>query len=672
MRFWRRRHGRGGLWSGPGPATSTGEKVASRRAGPAATGQSTEPALNQSVAVRLAILGGVAIALLALLTMRLWFLQVIGSEAYASQAEVNRLRTVQSEGARGPIIDRDGVVLASSVPVQNLVARPLELNGARRERVIKTLAEKIDVPAGELRVTLAEGDPTPYRPVVLKEDVSVELQSYVSERRRQFPGVYLQTAFKRVYPEGNLLAHVLGYTGAITEETKETFERRGYLRDERVGIAGMELQYEGWLRGVPGARTVEVDSAGVPVDRGLVSDIPSKSGNTLQLTIDSDLQASLEVALAERVKLSGTATGAAGVAIDPRNGEVLALASYPTFEPQAFVDADKPRNQRKLARYQDPDGPAPLLNRALTGQYPPGSTFKAVTAVAAIEEEVIDPEALIFAGADVEIADTIFPNFQERIDGFINMRQALEVSSDTYFYPLGYEFWKTENRSPLKDWGQKFGLGSPTRVDLPGEARGLLPDRAWKRSRFAGPEFSDLDRSWKPGDDVNFSVGQGYVLTSPLQMAMAFGAIANKQGLVMTPAIGKRVEDPGGRQLASLAAGRPSERLDVDEDTLVQVREGLLRVGNESLGTARAIFRDFPVGKKVAGKTGTAEDPPGQDHAWFIGYAPHDDPTVVVAIVVERGGSGARAAAPGVCQVIASHLDESRDICGDPPSGDDN
>ena len=670
MRFWKRRGARGGLWGGPGPAASTGEKLSSRRAGTAAAGRSTEPVLNQSIAVRLAVLGGIAIALLALLTMRLWFLQVIGSEAFASQAEVNRLRTVQSEGARGQIIDRNGVVLADTVPVQNLEARPLELSGARRERVIKLLSSRIDVPVAQMRKKLADGDLTAYRPVVLKEDVSLEVQAYVSERRRQFPGVSLRTAFKRVYPKKTLLAHVLGYTGAITEKTKETFERRGYLPDERVGVAGMELQYEGWLRGVPGEQTFEVDSAGVPVDRGVVRDVPSKPGNTLQLTIDADVQASLENALFERVK-SGAATGAAAVAIDPRNGEILGLGSFPTFEPQAFVESDKPKNDKKITGYNTAKN-KPLLNRAVTGEYPPGSTFKAITATAALEEQLIDPEKLEFAGADIEIAGTIFPNFQERIDGYINLRQALERSSDTYFYPLGYEFWNTPGRSPLKEWGERFGLGSPTRVDLPGEARGRMPDRFWKERYFAGDEFSDLDRSWKPGDDVNFSVGQGFVLTSPLQMAVAYAAIANRRGIVQTPAIGKRVVDPGGRQLASLAAGRPTEPLDVDPATLGHVREGLFRATNEADGTAVSIFRNFPLGKKVAGKTGTAEDPPGQDHAWFIGYAPHDDPTIVVAMVVERGGSGARAAGPGVCLVLASHLEESRDTCGAPPAVDLN
>jgi penicillin-binding protein 2 len=667
MRLWPRRMRRGGLWAGPGPSGSTGQTVSSRRAAPGASGRSGAPAMDQNVAFRLAILGGIALSLLALLVMRLWFLQVIGTEAYASQAEVNRLRTVKAEGPRGQIVDRNGVVLADSRLVQNLVARPLELTGARRDRVIERLSEKLDIPAGELRGKLAEGDALPYRQVVLAEDVSQQVQLYVSERRRQFPGVTLEPAFLREYPEGELAAHVLGYTGAITEETTPLYERRGYLPDERVGVAGIESQYEGWLRGVPGERTFEVDSAGVPVDRGLLRDVPPKPGNTVQLTIDAELQRTLEQALRERVKL-GTATGAAGVAIDPRNGEVLALASYPTFEPAAFVEG----RDRKIASYFEEGANTPTLNRAITGEYPPGSTFKAISATAAVEEQILDPEALIFAGPDYEAFGTVFPNFQERYDGYINLRQALEISSDTYFYPLGSEFWKTPDRSPLKEWSEAFGLGAPTRIDLAGEARGLVPDQAWKRQAFAGPEHNDIDRSWRPGDDINFSVGQGYLLTTPLQMASAFSAIANRNALLLTPAIGKRVTDPGGRQLAALAEGRPTRRVDANPETLEQVREGLYRVANESLGTASTIFKGFPLGKKVAGKTGTAEDPPRQDHAWFIAYAPHEDPTIVVAIAVEQGGSGARSAAPGVCLVLSSYLGESRDICGDPPSLEQN
>jgi penicillin-binding protein 2 len=642
--------------------------VSSRRAAPAASGKSNAPALSPAIAIRIATLGGIAVGLLAILVLRLWFLQVIGTEAFASQAEVNRLRTVQNEGPRGDIVDRNGEVLVGSRLVQNLVARPLELTGSRRDRVIERLSEKLDIPAGEMRAKLSEGDALSYRPVVLKEDVSADEQLYVSERRRQFPGVTLQPAFKREYPRGQLAAHMLGYTGAITEETQDAFTRRGYLPDEKVGVAGMELQYEGWLRGVPGEQTLEVDSAGVPVDRGLLRDVPPKPGNTVQLTIDADLQATLEDALRERVEISGTATGAAGVAIDPRNGEILALASYPTFEPAAFVDG----KDRKITRYGN-NLNRPLLNRALTGEYPPGSTFKAVTATAAIEEEILDPEQFIFSGAEFEAFGSIYPNFQNRIDGAINLRQALEVSSDTYFYQLGNELWKTEGRSPLKDWSESFGLGSPTRIDLPGEGRGLVPGPDWKRLAFAGDEYSEIDRSWRPGDDINFSVGQGYLQTTPLQMGMAFAAIANRRARVLTPAIGKRVLDPGDRQLAALADGRPVRELEVDPETLDQIRTGLYRVANESRGTAKAIFRSFPPGKQVAGKTGTAENPQGQDHAWFIGYAPFDDPTITVAIMVEHGGSGARSAAPGVCVVIAKHLEEDRfSVCGDPPAIDQN
>jgi len=664
VRLWPRGKRRGGLWAGPGPSSSTGQTVSSRRASPAATGHSGAPALSPAIAVRIATLAGIAVGLLAILVLRLWFLQVIGTEAFASQAEVNRLRTVQNEGPRGEIIDRDGEVLVGSRLVQNLVARPLELSGARRDRVIERLSEKLDIPAGEMRAKLAQGDALSYRPVVLKEDVGPDEQLYVSERRRQFPGVTLQPAFKREYPGGSLAAHMLGYTGAITEETKDIFTRRGYLPDEKVGVAGIELQYEGWLRGVPGEQTLEVDSAGVPVDRGLLRDVPPKPGNTVQLTIDSDLQRALEDALRERVEISGTATGAAGVAVDPRNGEILALASYPTFEPKAFVEGQ----DKKIRSYGLAANNRPLLNRTLTGEYPPGSTFKAITATAAVEEEVLNPEEAIFAGAEFEAFGSSYPNFQDRIDGFVNLRQALEISSDTYFYPLGNELWKTPNRSPLKDWSEAFGLGSPTRIDLPGEGRGLVPDRNWKRLAFAGDEYDEIDRSWRPGDDINFSVGQGYLQTTPLQMAIAFSAIANQSGRVLTPAIGKRVLDPGDRQLAALAEGRPVRELDVDPQTLHQVRDGLYRVANESRGTAATIFRGFPAGKKVAGKTGTAENPQGEDHAWFIAYAPFDDPTITVAVVVEHGGSGARSAAPGVCTVIAKHLDESRDICGEPPA----
>lgn len=651
-----RRGRRGGIWLGPGPSGS-GARVPSTD-----TGGGGSPALNPQVAMRLAVLGGIAIALLTVLLLRLWFLQVIGSEAYASQADSNRLRSVVLDAPRGDIVDRDGEVLATSQLVQNLVAQPLELRGQRRERVVRRLADKLDLPAGEVRAKLEAGDATPYRSVVIEEDVPQQVQLYIAERRHQFPGVSLRQSYKRIYPNGAVAAHVLGYTGAISAKAEDDYLRRGYGPDERVGVSGVELQYESWLRGKPGERKVEVDATGEPVAQGVVSDVPPRKGNTLQLSIDLDVQQALERSLDERVAIAGLAEGGAGVAMDPRNGEVLALASVPDFDPNVFESG----NAKRIAATTGAPN-LPMFDRALSGTYPPASTFKPITAAAAIDYGILDPEALVFAGSDFEVFGQTFDNFDGTINGEINLRQALEVSSDTYFYPFGVEFFRDQG-TPLQDWTRRFGLGKPTRIDLPGEAPGLVPDPNWKRRYFAGSEYSELARQWLGGDTIQLTIGQGYMRATAVQMAVAYGAIANG-GTVRTPTVGKRVLDATGvegRQLAALAAGKPSHQLEIDESTMGTLREGLRRAANESLGTSVTIFGGLPEGDEAAGKTGTAEDPPGGDHSWYIGYAPHDDPRIVVSTVIERGGPGYYSAAPVVCATIAADLSFDPELCGTP------
>lgn len=623
--------------------------------------------LNPQVAVRIATLGGVVIAMLVVLLLRLWFLQVIGSEAYASQADGNRLRTVITEAPRGEIVDREGRVLVGNRIAQSVVARPLELREPRREEVIGQLVRAfrrsdppIEATAAELLGLLEAGDKTPYRSVVLAEDIPPALEAYLAERPRQYAGVTLRPSFRRTYPEGPVAAHVLGYTGPLKEDEADQYRRRGYQLTDEIGRDGVERQYEEWLRGVPGSATVAVDAAGDPIDRGVVASVPPRPGNRLELSIDLDLQLVLEDQLRQQTELNN-GTGAAGVAMDTRTGEILGLGSYPSFDPEIFV-LDRPRERAALL---NDTVRLPLFDRAISGRYPPGSTFKAVTATAALEEGKITPDELRDSPSEVVIAETPFGNFRGVSHGLVNLAQALEVSSDTYFYPIGEEFFE-ETDSPLQEWARAFGLGSPTRIDLSGEDAGLVPTPAWKRRAFAGPEFTFLDREWKPGDTVNVTVGQGNLIVTPLQMAVAFAAIANG-GTVLTPSVGKRVLDAGDRQLAALAAGRPREPLGADPATLEAVRDGLYRVANFGNGTATGVFGGFPEGKKVAGKTGTAEQVGGDDQAWFIGYAPADDPDIVVAVMIERGGIGVQAAAPAACQVLAAHLVLPSETCGTPP-----
>jgi penicillin-binding protein 2 len=614
------------------------------------------PQLTPRTAVRIAILGAIAMSLLGVLLVRLWFLQVISGEDYAAAAESNRLRTVITEAPRGNILDRNGEVLVANRPGKNVVVHPRELTGTRREQVLQRLAPKLHLSAAELMKKVDAGDSRPLESVVLAENVAPRLYYYLAQRRRQFPGVGLEDTYLRTYPQGDLAAHVLGQTGKIGADEIDYYRRRGYAGNETVGKGGIEQEYEQFLKGTPGRDVVEVDAAGEPVGREVVSSQAPSPGRDIELSIDAPTQRAMQDALREEVSL-GSSTGAAGVALDPNTGEILAMASYPTFDPSVFVDGTTKQINRINT---SPDTPA--LNRAIGGRYPAGSTFKAITAAAALQAGYITPGELVDSPSEVTLYKQVFPNFKNIAHGEVDLPRALEVSSDTYFYKLGDRFYRAQG-SPLQVEAESFGLGRDTGIDIPGEEPGLVPTPAWKRRNYAGPAFTDLDRDWKPGDTIQLAVGQGFLLATPLQMAVAYGAVADG-GVVRTPTLARRVQDPNGRVVQELSQGRPTHRLDVSAGNLAAIRQGLYQAANGPDGTSTGVFGGLPGGDKVAGKTGTAEVEGGAAHSWFVGYAPYNDPKIVVAIVVERGGTGANAAAPAVCRTMAAFRKFDPGRCG--------
>ena len=614
------------------------------------------PALTPKIAFRIAILGGIAMALLGVLLMRLWFLQVISSEAYAARAEGNRLRTVVDEGPRGNILDRDGRVLVGTRRAFNLVVRPQDLAGPRQAEVLERLSVKLRIPRAEVDRALERGAQTPYQEVVLQPNVSPEVRRYVAERPWEFPGVSLKPTYIRDYREGRTAAHVVGFTGLINEEEVDDYRRRGYVGNERIGRTGVEAQYEQWLRGKSGERKVEVDAAGQPVGPRPVSVKAPRAGSDLMLTIDLDTQQALEAAIASRVDSAGSSTGGAGVALDPRTGEVLAMASYDTYAPSAFAEG----REREVARYLGAKS-HPLSNRATTGLYPAGSAFKVASALAALEGDFVQASQYLDSPGEITIYDQKFHNFEFKSHGVVDLPAALEVSSDTYFYQLGEMFYETPRRSPLREMARQLGFDEPTGIDLPEEAGGVVPDPAWLEEAFPEPQYGDEWRVYKPGYDIQLAVGQGFVQVTPLQLASAYATIANG-GRVLTPTVGRKVLGPGGRELQNLSAGRPARDLDVEPTHVEAVQQGLWQAANGPNGTSTPVFGNLPL--EIAGKTGTAEATGGQDHSWYVGYAPFEDPEIVVAIIVERAGTGASFAAPAVCETMAAHLDFDPAQCG--------
>ncbi len=599
-----------------------------------------------------------ALVLLGVLVARLWFLQVIGGGEYQERAEANRLRTVITEAPRGAITDRNGAPLVTSREVLNLVAEPQLLAGPEGVGALRRLSVALGKPPGYFGAMVKRAQASrPFEAVVLEEETRPELQAYVEERRAQLPGISLQAAYVRDYPQGTLAAHVLGYVGPIPAEKGDDYRERGYLGNETVGRAGIEAEYEQYLRGIAGREQVEVDARGEVVGRGVLAQAPPRPGETLRLSIDLKVQAALEAALIAEVQGSGTSTGAAGVALDPRTGAVLALASVPTFDPDVF-QAGAPREVRRVLTSPG----HPLLNRAIGGEYPAASTFKAITAAAALEAGLYKPGQTIDSPGSVVLYKTRFRGFNNQAHGLLTLPEALEVSSDTFFYTLGDRTYRVPGW-PMQDWSRRFGLGRPTGLDLTeGESAGLVPDLAYKR-QTCDRAVDPINCSWRPGDSINMAIGQGNVLVTPIQMATAYSALANG-GTVVTPTLGRAVVDADGRVLRDLVGARALRPLGITKDNLAIIRSGLWRAANGNGGTATPVFGALPRELRVAGKTGTAENPSGVDHAWWVGYSPAEDPSIVLAVLVERGGQGANSAAPVACATIAAHLGYAADRCG--------
>lgn len=630
---------------------------------PSSSGMGGSPMTPRS-AKRIAAFGTVVVVLFGILVVRLWFLQVVGATGFEEQAVGNSVRTIHIPAPRGQILDRNGQVLAGSRLAVDIVALPQDLQGDRGDRTLRKLARVIGERPAKLRALMRSGQKNaPYKSVVLKADIEDDLLIPLNERIREFPGIRLERNYRRDYREGAYLSHVLGYVGLIPAKSLDQYLQQGYRRDAIVGRDGLELRYEDYLRGTDGERRVEVDAAGNPVGRGVLSEQPARPGLTLTTSIDVNVQRALEDALREQVERKSQSGGGGGVVLDADTGDVIALASYPNADPRVLTRGKRSeflriKNNPRRA-FQD---------RALW-PYPPASTFKAITAVAALNAAYVTPDEFLTSPKSVKLYGTEFNNFRRLELPDMQIRHALAVSSDTFFYQVGARFYQRANDqarqdgdTKLKAWAEAFGLGRPTKIDLPGELTGDVPDLAWKKRNI--PKTERAWDVWRPGDTINMSVGQGFLSATPLQMARAYAAMVNG-GRVLQPTIGREVVDPiSGRVISDLAKGRPETNLPtINPGVRETVMDGLSDVTSSSEGTAVSVFG--ALGGIVAGKTGTAENKPRADHSWFVGYGPASGaaPKYVVAVVIENAGLGAGAAAPVACKTLAVALTYDPDRC---------
>jgi penicillin-binding protein 2 len=579
----------------------------------------------------------VVLCLFAILFLRLWFLQLVQGEELRQRSEQNRIRLQDLPPWRGRILDRRGEVLVANRPSYDLVAVMEDVGDipllARRLALLLRLDEK------QVTAQLQNARTSGLYQVRLRGDLTWKELAEVAAYQPELSGVSIQIQPKREYRQKGEAAHSLGYLGEISEAQLKSDKFAGYKMGDYVGRCGVELAWDKYLRGSRGYRRIEVDAYGREV--GQLDSVFPTPGANIYLTLDKRLQKEAEACLEGKE--------GAIVALDPRSGRVLALASSPTFSQEAFERGLSTQEWQRLLQ----DKTHPLENRCLKGQYPPGSTFKIVMAVAGLEEKVITPTSEVSCTGVYPVGDNVFHCWQKRGHGAVNLQRALVESCDVYFYVLGRKLGVDR----IAKWSRRFGLGQPCGLNLDKETSGLVASSEWKRNRFRQP--------WHEGETMSVSIGQGYNLATPLQMAQVAAAIASG-GIIYRPQLVEKVESPSGEVLFQ-SQPEIKYRLGASPATIAAVRRGLEGVVEEERGTARVAQL---ANIRVAGKTGTAQvvslekeksgknNKKYENHAWFVAYAPAENPRVAVAVIVEHGGHGGSTAAPLAKRVVAAAMSE--------------
>ncbi len=606
------------------------------------------PARSAMLSRRVAVVTGIAVAIFSVIFLRLWYLQVLSGDTYRELANDNRVREVRVQAPRGDIVDRDGKVLVSNRTDLALQVVPDELPkpGPERKQVMSGLSTVTGITPAEISDEIeAVRKVSPTSPVILRRGLGSGRVFYLRENQERFPGVSVERVFARDYRQGTIGAHLFGNVGEVTAEQLELPRYSNLEQGDTVGQSGIEYEYDRFLRGKPGSTRTTVDALGRP--RGELRGKPARAGDNVRLTIDADLQGYGEGVLGS-FGLPG-----AFVAMDVDDGQILAMGSTPSFDPEIFT---RPISQSQYKALVSSKNDAPLANRAIQGAYPTGSVYKPITSIAALEQGVITPEQ-IYTDDGVFAIDVLkLRNAGDQVYGPVNMSDALKLSVDTYFYQLGLDLNVNKGRGgALQEWSSKLGIGEATGIDLPAELEGLVPTPAWRNRLY---RHKLTDRRWSAGDNVNLAVGQGDVQASPLQMAVAYAAIGNG-GTVVTPHLAQEVESVTGEPLQEIEPA-PKRRLEIPEQARQTIMGGLRRASMEQGGTSYPVFGNFRL--PVAGKTGTAERGftesglPLPDQAWFVALAPADDPEIVVAVTVERGGFGADSAAPVAARILEKYF----------------
>ncbi|MFQ5944629.1 MAG: penicillin-binding protein 2 [Anaerolineae bacterium] len=631
--------------------------------------------------LRLLLLRGLVILASVAVVAQTGLLQFVSGESYRLQADRNRFRLVSVAAPRGVIYDRHGELLVRNSPRFVISVVPADLPEGAATTVLPQLAAHVDGEAVEsvestapvpglldrLLDIVEAGQIDPFTPVLLPGHVPREVALTIEARSFRLPGVAVRAEPRRSYLNGSLTTAVLGYTGPIPPDRLSEYlddDDAGYSLLDHVGLTGVEMTYETVLRGRPGAEHVEVDAQGRQI-RTVGPRAEPTPGGSLILTVDLSLTRVVTERLQAGMDAAGSPSGAV-VAMDPRTGEILALVSLPTYDANVLEDIFWGDASPETYRDLDEDPNLPLVNRAITGQYPPGSTFKVIVAAAALEEGVVTPSTRIHCPGIISIPDRYFPEDPERAQPFfdwlpsghgsVRLIRGIAESCDIYFYllagglqdPLGGEEFAGLGHIRLASYARLFGIGSLTQIELPGEAPGLIPDAEWKRRTWGEP--------WVTGDTYNAAIGQGFILATPLQVLNYTAAVANG-GTLFQPRIVREVVDSEGRILQAFIS-QPLRRLPIAPQNLAAVREGMRSAVERGTG-----LRAQLAGLEVAGKTGSAEypGPPDEEgnlptHAWFTAFAPAADPEIAIVAFLEGGGEGGQHAATVAAEILAYYF----------------
>lgn len=605
------------------------------------TQKSSAQAAQADALLRLLVAFILIVIFFSILLARFFYLQVTQHNEFSGQASSNRITLIPTPPVRGEIVDINGVPLAKNYPVFSLEVIPSRIEG-KMEDVIEALKKYVDITPTDLkRFKKYRESYRKFENIPLKLRLTDEEAARLSVHLREFKGVEVNSRTFREYPYGKLTSHFLGYIGRISDKDKEMLEEEGltalYRGSTHIGKSGLEKYYEHQLHGIPGYQEVEKDAYGNIVR--VLKNVPSKMGQTLRLGMDIRMQQ-------EADRILGDRRGAL-VAINPQDGTVLAFVSKPSFDPNLFIDGIDSDTWKML----NDDWKKPLINRVTQGLYPPGSTFKPFMGMALLESGKITQNTIVPAPGAWSIPGSrhIFRDSVRSGHGSANLSKAIQVSSDTFFYRLGYEMG-IDKASPYL---AQFGFGQKTGIDLPSEYTGVLPSREWKAKRFA--KSSDpTAKEWRAGEMVSVSIGQGYNAYTPLQMAHATASLANN-GVVHQPHLVKEILDFGARKITRINPN-PERQIPFKADNFEYVKRAMEKVLKPG-GTAHRIGGGLAY--TMGGKTGTAQvvqikqggrynaaalREQHRDHAWFISFAPLEKPEIAIAVILENGGWGAYAA----------------------------